>query len=238
MIPSEPPPAAAALKEVLERIEAECARAGRDPRLVRLVAVTKTVPVARIRPLLDAGHRLLGENRVQEALGKMDELQGVHWHLIGHLQTNKARQAVGRFELIHGVDSEKLARELDRRAEEAGLRQAVLVQVRLGGEESKFGVDETGLPRLDDAIRQGCPNLDLRGLMTIPPPVDDPEDSRRWFARLRELAEAEARRIGLPMDELSMGMTDDFDVAVSEGATLVRVGRAIFGERPAPGAPA
>jgi pyridoxal phosphate enzyme (YggS family) len=225
---------ASALEEVRGRIETACGRAGRPVTEVRLVAVSKTVAVERIRQLLDCGHDLLGENRVQEALQKIPVLgSAARWHLVGHLQRNKARHAVGAFELLHGVDSERLAAEIDRRAARAGIRQAVLLQVNLAGEETKSGVDETGLPALLEAVA-GLPNLELRGLMTIPPPADDPEKSRGWYSRLRELRERSAARVGLPLPELSMGMTDDFEVAVEEGATLVRVGRAIFGERPAP----
>jgi pyridoxal phosphate enzyme (YggS family) len=225
---------ATALEEVRERIDSACARARRPAGEVRLVAVSKTVGVERIRRLLDCGHDILGENRVQEALEKIPLLgPAVSWHLVGHLQRNKARHAVGAFELLHGIDSEKLAAEIDRRAGRAGVRQAILLQVNLAREETKSGVDEAGLPALLDSV-VALPNVELRGLMTIPPPAENPEDSRSWFARLRGLRERSATRTGLPLPELSMGMTDDFEVAVEEGATLVRVGRAIFGERPAP----
>jgi len=219
---------------VLDRIGAACVRASRPHDDVRLVAVSKTVPVERIRALLDCGHELLGENRVQEAMDKMDQLGSAgRFHLIGHLQRNKARHAVGRFELIHGVDGLKLAVELDRRAAAAAIRQAVLIQVKLGGEESKSGVTEDGLLRLLDDLA-ALPHVDVRGLMTIPPPADDPERTRRWFAMLRELRSVAANRSGLALPELSMGMSGDFEIAIEEGATLVRVGRSIFGERPIP----
>lgn len=236
--PNHPPEAGdigRRLALVRERIGAACARSGRDPAAVRLVVVSKTVPVERIRPLLEHDHTLLGENRVQEALAKMPELPGASWHLVGHLQRNKARHAVGVFELIHSVDGAKLALELDRRAESAGVRQAILAEVNLAAERTKFGVAESDLPELLDTILP-LKHVELRGLMTIPPPPDSPEHSRAWFARLRELAERESTRLGLALPELSMGMTDDFEVAVEEGATLVRVGRAILGERPAPAA--
>jgi len=224
-------PCRAALAAVRERIERACARSGRDPATVRLVAVSKTVPALRVREMLDAGQTLFGENRVQEALAKIPEVgPGAVWHLIGALQRNKARHAVGVFELIHGVDGLKLAAELDRRAAAAGLRQSILVQLNLAGEATKSGVGERELWPLLDGIA-ALEHLALRGLMTIPPPVDDAEDSRAPFARLRELRDRAARRIGRPLPELSMGMTDDFEVAVEEGATLVRVGRALFGER-------
>jgi len=213
------------------RIESACQRASRDVDTVRLVAISKTFPTARIRELLECGHTLLGENRVQEVLPKIDELgPDVSWHLVGHLQTNKVRQVVGRFELIHSLDSERLAREIERRCEAGGLRQSVLIQVHLGGEASKFGVAEGDLAPLIDTIAP-LAHLDLRGLMAVPPPVADPQENRRWFARLRELRDEGRARSGLDLPELSMGMTDDFEVAIEEGATLVRIGRAIFGER-------
>ena len=220
------------LADVRRRIEDACARTRRPLSSVRLVAITKTVPPATIRELLDAGHVLLGENRIQEALPKMDQLGTAPvWHFVGHLQTNKVRLAAGRFELVHGVDSERLGREIASHAARTGRRQAVLLQVNVAQEETKFGVAERELaPLLEALVRQE--QLELRGLMTIPPPVDRPEDSRRWFARLRELRDAYARRTGLALAELSMGMSDDFEIAIDEGATLVRVGRALFGERP------
>jgi pyridoxal phosphate enzyme (YggS family) len=220
-----------ALRTVRERIERACGRAGRNPETVRLVAVSKTFPARSVRELLDAGQTLFGENRVQEALDKIAEVgPGAAWHLVGALQRNKARHVVGVFELLHGVDNLKLAVELDRRAAAADLQQSILIQLNLAGEATKSGVSEGELGPLLDEIA-GMAHLDLRGLMTIPPPVDDPDGSRGHFARLRELRDEAAERIGRPLPELSMGMTDDFEVAVEEGATLVRVGRAIFGER-------
>lgn len=218
-----------AMDAVRERIARACLRADRDPGTLRLIAVTKTVDVDRIRECLECGHFLLGENRVQEALQKMPHIERqAQWHLIGHLQRNKARQAVGAFDLIHGVDSKKLAAELDKRAGMAGIRQPILVQVNLAGEQSKFGVGEKDLgPLLESAAAMG--NIDLRGLMIIPPLTEKAEYSRKWFARLRAIRDRESERLGLPLPELSMGMTDDFEVAVEEGATMVRVGRAIFG---------
>jgi pyridoxal phosphate enzyme (YggS family) len=222
---------AAALERVGRRIAAACARSGRDPSSVRLVAVSKAFPAERVREALACGQTLFGENRVQEALAKIPEVgEGAVWHLIGHLQRNKARHAVGAFELIHGVDSAGLARELDRRAAAAGLRQAILLQLNLSAELTKAGAPEDDLDSLLDTV-DGLAHLELRGLMTIPPPVEKPEASRRWFARLREMGERAAQRLGRPLPELSMGMSGDFEVAIEEGATLVRVGRAVFGER-------
>ena len=220
-----------ALASVRDRIAAACARVKRDPETVKVVAVTKTVPAPHVLEALAAGQDLFGENRVQEALGKISEVgPGAHWHLVGSLQKNKARHAVGAFELIHSVDDLELAREIAKRAATAGSVQPVLVQVNLAHEQTKSGTDETGAIPLVAAIR-ALSNVDVRGLMTIPPPADDPESSRLWFRRLRELRNEAAARTGLPLHELSMGMTDDFEVAVEEGATLVRIGRGIFGER-------
>jgi pyridoxal phosphate enzyme (YggS family) len=219
------------LQLVRDRIAGACARARRDPGAVRLVAVSKTVPFDVVREAIAAGQHLFGENRVQEALPKIDEAgPAVRWHLVGHLQKNKARHAVGKFELIHGVDDLELALELDRRAAASSTTQPVLVQANLADETSKHGEGEEGLLPLVAAVAS-LSHLDLRGLMIIPPPAEDPERARPWFRRLRELRDAAAARAGRPLPELSMGMTDDFEVAIEEGATLLRVGRAIFGER-------
>ena len=219
------------LELVRDRIAAACARAGRDPGSVRLIAVSKTVPVAGVAEALAAGQTLFGENRVQEALAKMAEAgPAATWHLVGHLQKNKARHAAGAFELIHGIDDPELASELDRRAAARSMTQSVLVQANLSGEATKRGSDEDGLMPLLTTVA-GLPHLDLLGLMIIPPPVDDPELSRPWFRRLKELRDRAASILARPLPELSMGMTDDFEVAIEEGATLVRIGRAIFGER-------
>ncbi len=220
------------LQDVWGRIAAACARAGREAGSVRLVAVSKAAPVAAVRQAMAAGQTLFGENRVQEALPKMLEAgPAATWHLVGHLQTNKAKHAVGAFELIHGVDDRELAVELDRRAAVRAVAQPVLVQANLADEQTKHGSGEDGLIPLLEAVA-ALAHLDLRGLMIIPPPVDDPEHSRHWFRRLRALRDRAALRLGRPLPELSMGMTDDFEVAIEEGATLVRVGRAVFGERP------
>jgi len=219
------------LPTVLDRIAAACDRAGRVRDEVSLVAVSKTFPPERVRQAMDCGQFLFGENRVQEAVSKISEVgAGARWHMIGHLQRNKARQAVGLFELIHSVDGLKLAGELDRRAELAGLVQPILVEVNLAGEASKSGANKADLWPLLDGIFS-LVHLELRGLMTIPPRVTRAEDSRPWFVQLRSLAEEARGRTGSPLPELSMGMTDDYEVAVEEGATLVRIGRAIFGPR-------
>jgi pyridoxal phosphate enzyme (YggS family) len=222
------------LERVRERIAASCARAGRDPAGVTLVAVTKTVPVDRILEAKARGQNVFGENRVQEALGKIHDVgPDARWHLVGHLQRNKARHAVGAFEMIHSVDGAPLAIEIDRRAAALGIVQRVLVQVNLSLEATKSGAEEDAVHALLETLLR-LDHVDPRGLMTIPPAASDPEASRPWFARLRSLRDEASDRLGRDLPDLSMGMTDDFEVAIEEGATLVRVGRAIFGDRPAP----
>ncbi len=208
------------LPRVLARIERACARAGRDPRGVRLVAVTKGHSVVEIREqVLRYGPFALGESRIQEALPKIAEL-AVEWHFIGPLQRNKAKFAV-QFELIHSIDSLRLAEAVARKAQEAGKVQPVLVEVNLGREPQKHGFLEDGLPEAI-ARMQALEGLAVRGLMTVAPYTEQPQEVRPIFAQLARLAD----RFGLP--ERSMGMSGDFEVAVEEGATLVRVGRAIF----------
>ena len=214
---------------VRERIEAAAARAGRDPASVRLIgasAAFKGVGVEQMREALDAGLHDFGENRVQEAEAHIDALgeraAEATWHLIGHLQTNKVRDALQRFDILQTIDSVRLAQEISRRASKP---TRVLLEVNVAGETSKFGFAPSEVAQAIDAIRP-LPNLELTGLMTIAPQVDDAEKVRPVFRQLCELA----RDHGLP--ELSMGMTEDFEVAIEEGATMVRVGRAIFGARP------
>lgn len=214
------------LDRVRERVARAAARAGRRADDVLLIGVSKTVEVERIRAAIAAGIAALGENRVQEAKGKIESVgHPVPWHLIGHLQTNKARDAVALFDVIHSVDRLDLAREIDKRAHAAGRVVEALVEVNVAGEAQKGGVAPDGLPALLDAIAT-LSGLRVRGLMAIPPAAENSDDSRRWFAALRRLAE----RHGLK--ELSMGMSADFEAAIEEGATMVRVGTAIFGPRP------
>jgi PLP dependent protein len=221
------------LKTVRDRIASAAARAGRDPSSVKLVVVTKTVDVGKIREALASGSMILGENRVQEAKDKIDQLgPDASWHLIGRLQTNKAKFAVKLFSLIHSVDSLDLAKELDRQAAKIGKAQDVLVEVNIAGEAAKAGVSVADAPSLvREAAKFG--HIAIKGLMTMPPYSENPEDSRPYFRRLRELASAIAGEniANVSMQELSMGMSGDFETAVEEGATLVRVGTAIFGER-------
>ncbi len=218
---------------VLERVRQAAREAGRDPAGVRLIAVSKTVEASRIRGAYRAGARDFGENYVQEALGKIRELpDDVRWHMIGHLQSNKARRAVEAFAWIHSLDRPSLAEALEKAAARRGRRVNVLIQVNVGGEATKSGADPEGAVAL--ARRAGeWPHLRVRGLMAIPPWREDPEEVRPYFRALRELRDRIAA-LGLPgvgMEELSMGMSHDFAVAVQEGATMVRVGTAIFGPR-------
>ncbi len=221
------------LAAIRMRIAAACSRAGRAPESVRLVAVTKGVEVERIRAAVAAGLRDLGENRVQEALSKIEALpdQPLRWHFIGRLQRNKVRHIIGRFDLIHSLADLELAEELDRRVAAAGVPQPVLIQVNVAREPSKAGVAPDAVDGFVEALRRRS-NLRLQGLMTIPPADTDLQSTRRYFAWLREKIE-DLRRQGLELPELSMGMSADFEVAIEEGATLVRIGSAIFGPRSA-----
>jgi len=221
------------LAAIQARVTRACEVAGRDPSSVRLLAVSKTKPESAIHEALAAGQRAFGENYAQELRDKVAAFAEVdpapEWHFIGHLQRNKVKYAVGKAALIHAVDSEKLARAIGERAARGGLTQAVLVEVNVGGEDSKSGVAPEAALALCEAI-QSMDGLTLRGLMTIPPYREDPADVAPFFSRLSALA-AEGRAQGLPLDELSMGMSHDFEVAIAHGATLVRVGTAIFGAR-------
>jgi PLP dependent protein len=209
---------------VRARIEAACLRGGRKADEVTLVAVSKTFPAEAVEEALAAGITDLGENRVQEAREKKPLVkEGGRWHLIGHLQSNKAKDAVRLFDVIQSVDSEALAEKLARAAEGERKRQAILLQVNIGREPQKSGIDPDDVERLAASIRNVAA-LDLQGLMAIPP-VGEAEDARRWFRELRLLRD----RLGL--QQLSMGMSEDFEAAIEEGSTMVRVGRAIFGAR-------
>jgi pyridoxal phosphate enzyme (YggS family) len=225
---------------VLARIAAACKVAGRDPAEVTLVAVSKTVPAERLRAAILAGLTTLGENRVQEAADKVPVLPGVTWHLVGPLQSNKVRRAVELFDVIQSVDSVALGRRLDRLAAEVrpGTRFPILLQVNVDDDPAKAGFEVGELPAALDTLA-GCDGLDVRGLMTIGRLVARPEEARGTFRHLHEVSER-LRADGHPIGpELSMGMSDDYGVAIEEGATIVRVGRALFGERegnrPAPG---
>ena len=216
------------IESIRARIVAAAQRSGREPADVKLIAVSKTHPAAVLREAINAGISALGENKVQEAEGKILAIgrNAVEWHLIGHLQSNKARKAVQLFDVIHSVDSKNLAQRLERTCVEDDRESlTVLIQVDLAGEETKSGVDESDLPTLVDYLKT-CERLKLRGMMILPPFFDDPEATRPYFKRLREI-----RDELVPGGELSMGMSNDFEVAIEEGATMVRVGTAIFGGR-------
>jgi pyridoxal phosphate enzyme (YggS family) len=222
------------LSAVRSRIDAAARSAGRDPSSVRLIAVSKTFPISAVREAFAAGQRDFGENRVQEGLQKIADSADlpIRWHLLGHLQTHKARKAGPAFTMIQSVDGVELLEKLDRAAEEAGRSPELLIQVDLAGETTKFGVPVADVPRLFDA-GAACRAARVVGLMTLPPVPDTPEDARPWFRRLRDLRDGWLAA-GVPpamLRELSMGMSGDFEVAIEEGATLVRIGTAIFGSR-------
>jgi PLP dependent protein len=226
------------LARVRERIEAAARTAGRRPEDVTLMAVSKTFSPGRVREAYDAGLRIFGENRVQEFAGKIDalrDLRDAEWHLIGHLQTNKAAKTVELFNAVDSVDSLRLAQKLNASAGQLGKKLAVLIEINVGGETAKSGVAPDSR-ELEDLLlaAQELRQLEFRGLMTIPPFTDDPQQARPYFRKLRELRDQIAvRRLpAIDMNVLSMGMSHDFEIAIEEGSTCVRVGTAIFGERP------
>lgn len=222
---------AANLEAVQRRINAACGRAGREPDSVTLVAVTKTQPPDVVAEAAKAGLSLFGENKVQEAKAKIPLCPGrLHWHLVGHLQTNKCRDAVALFEMIQSVDSLHLAEEINKRAEQAAKTMPVLLEVNAVGEASKFGYRPEQL--LEELTRiNSLPRLEIHGLMTVPPWTPDPEKVRPVFRQMRELKARCEQVLGAPLPHLSMGMTGDFEVAIEEGATMIRVGTALFGAR-------
>ena len=222
------------LSQIRARMAAAAGTAGRDPSSIRLVAVSKTFPAEAVREAYAAGQRDFGENRVQEGLQKIGETTDltIRWHLLGHLQSNKARKAGPAFAMVQSVDSAELIQKLDAAAAEAGSAPELLIQVDLAGEATKFGVPPAEVPRLFEAAAASRAAR-VVGLMTLPPVPDTPEDARPYFRRLRELKDQWlAAGVPAPMlRELSMGMSGDFEVAIEEGATIVRVGTAIFGSR-------
>lgn len=222
------------LAHVREQIARVAERAGRKPEEITLIAVSKTFPSSIVQQAVDAGALDLGENRIQEAVEKVGLVRGerLRWHLIGHLQSNKARLAVRSFQVIHTIDSHELVARLDRIAGEEGCRPTVLVQVDLAHEATKSGADETQLPQIVEALDR-AQHLEFKGLMTLPPFFDSAEQTRPFFRRLREIVDDLNRNRSTErrLTELSMGMSHDFEVAIEEGATLVRVGTAIFGTR-------
>ena len=220
------------LARIRREIEAAARRSARDPSSIRVLAVSKTFPAERVVEAAELGQALFGENRVQEAESKIPAVRrpGLEWHLIGHLQSNKVRQAARIFDVIQTVDSQKLAHRLDRICEEQNRKLKVLIQVNIGEEEQKSGID---IGDVEELVRIVTPleHLELRGFMAIPPLFGDPELSRPYFRRLAALRAQIEARLGLSFPELSMGMSSDFSVAVEEGATIVRIGTGIFGER-------
>lgn len=233
------------IERVRERIAVACARAGRDPNSVTLVAVSKTHPVESVLLAAEAGVQHFGENRVEEAQSKIPAAgsrtaHSLTWRMIGHLQSRKVKDALALFQTVDSVDSVRLAEKLSRAAAETGSTLEILLELNVSGEASKYGFQATGW-RTEPAVREPLfqaiqviaqlPGLQVRGLMTMAPMVDDMEQTRPVFAELAALRAAAAEALGLPLPDLSMGMTDDYPVAIEEGATLIRVGRAIFGER-------
>jgi pyridoxal phosphate enzyme (YggS family) len=219
------------LERVREQIARAAAKVGRAPNEVELVAITKTHAAEKVREAIQAGQSLFGESRVQEARAKIPELPSANrWHFVGHLQKNKIRHALPLFEMIHSVDSLALAQEMNRIAEEEGMHPRVLLEINVAGEGSKFGFAPDKLREQMEALL-ALPRLSVLGLMTIPPLGEEPEASRKYFVQLRELRDRLQTEFRVDLAQLSMGMTQDYAVAVEEGATLVRVGTAIFGER-------
>jgi len=216
---------------IQSRINAACDRVGRDPASVLLLGVTKTHPADTIRAAVELGLTHFGENKVQEAKAKIPECTGrARWHFIGHLQSNKCRDAVELFEMIESVDSLSIAQEIDKRADQAGKTMPILLEVNVAGEGSKFGYKPGTLLAELDAIN-ALPRLEIHGLMAIPPYTPAAEKARPYFQRLKELKQQAEQILGAPLPHLSMGMSGDFEVAIEEGATIVRVGTALFGER-------
>ena len=221
--------------EVLNKKNQAALRAGRNPEDITLMAVTKLHTVDEINEAIDAGATDIGENKVQELLSKYEDVKPVRWHLIGHLQTNKVKQIIDKVVMIHSVDSLHLAEEINKRAGNAGLVMDILIEINVGEEETKTGIQAEELMDLAKKITDTCENVRLRGVMCIPPYGEDPEVSRKYFIETRELFE-KLQQLGLPedralIDTLSMGMSGDYETAVEEGSTIVRVGSAIFGKR-------
>lgn len=225
------------ISSVFKKITAAALRTGRDPQEIKLIAVTKSQPIDKIKEASQLGLRIFGESRVQEAKAKIEALRefidqwkmNIEWHMIGHLQSNKAKDAVRLFEIIHSVDSEKLALIINKEAEKINKIQRILIQVKLSDEPSKHGVS---IEKIEDLIElcTKLPNIKVEGLMTIPPYSENPEESRPYFRKLRQIKEILSQK-NYHLNELSMGMSNDFEIAIEEGATMVRIGTAIFGER-------
>jgi len=219
------------LERVREQIAQAAARAGRVAEEIELVAITKTHPAEKVREAIEAGQTLFGESRVQEARAKIPELpSNLRWHFVGHLQKNKIRHALPLFEMTHSADSLDVAQDINRIAGEQGMHPRVLLQVNVAGEGSKFGFKPEAV-RAEMELLLALPRLTIEGLMTIPPLAEEAEASRKFFVQLRNLRDALERKFDVKLSQLSMGMSGDFSIAIEEGATLVRVGTAIFGKR-------
>ncbi len=219
-------------KAISDKIHAACERAGRTQEgAVQLIAVSKTHPPEALSEALECGVTIFGENRVQEAKAKIPLLPArCRWHFIGHLQKNKIRQALPLFEMLHGIDSLAIARDVDRIASELGLFPKILLEINVAGEGTKFGFTPEQLEAQAESLAI-LPRLEIAGLMAIPPMASNPEPSRRYFIALRNLRDRVSASFGLPLPELSMGMSGDYEVAIEEGATMVRIGSALFGDR-------
>ena len=221
------------LGEVKARIAAACERAGRDPSEVEIIAVTKTHGAEVVKEAWDAGLRIVGENKVQEAAWKKPaSVTGPMWHLIGHLQSNKVRKALELFDFFHSIDSKALADRMNAIAEDMGASPHILLEVNVSGEKSKSGMKPEEVEGVLAHIAEACPRITVEGLMTMAPFSENPEDARPYFRKLRELRDAMEKELGVGLPRLSMGMSGDYEVAVEEGATWVRLGTVLFGERP------
>lgn len=214
------------IESIRERIAKAAATVGRDPREIKLVAVTKLHTPQEINEAIDAGITDAGENKVQELVDKYDKVKHVNWHLIGHLQTNKVKYIIDKVCLIHSVDSLHIAKEIDKRAAQHGISADVLVQINTAGEETKFGVSTAEADPLIEQIREECPNVNVKGIMCIAPYAEDTESVRKYFAAAKEIYDRHG-----DFTVLSMGMSHDFEAAVKEGSNLVRIGTSIFGQR-------
>ena len=224
------------LAEVRARVAAACKRAGRDPSEVEVIAVTKTHGAEVVKEAWDAGLRIVGENKVQEAAWKRPaSVTGPMWHLIGHLQSNKVRKALELFDFFHSVDTAALADRMNAIAQDIGASPHILLEVNVSGEKSKSGMTPEEVEQTVRHIMEACPRITVEGLMTMAPFSEDPEDARPYFRRLRELRDATEKSLGVGLPRLSMGMSGDYEVAIEEGATWVRLGTVLFGERPKAG---
>lgn len=222
------------LEKINKRIAEAADKAGRDFSEIKLIAVSKTKPVEDINEAIKNGVTDVGENKVQEIMDKYDDAEAVNWHFIGHLQRNKVKYIIDKVSMIHSVDSLKLAKEIDLRASQKNLKMDILIQINAAEEENKYGTTFENVPALIDDILSECQSINIKGLMSVVPIADDPEDVSKYFRKTKELFDKLAVDIvheRLSMENLSMGMTHDFEVAIREGSTMVRVGTAIFGER-------